>query len=75
MYPRSLLESFIVIGFPADAVSSLSSSALRPTRAMPFRTPIVAGTAPFSRTISSRLAASATLSGYGNPNNVVRWEV
>lgn len=70
IYPKSLLEIFLVSGFPADAVSSSSSSALKPTRAMPLSTPIVAGIAPFWRTRDSRLVANAALSGYGNPEKL-----
>ena len=67
MKARSLLEIFLVSGLPADAVSSMSSSALNPTRATPFRTPTVAGMAPFIRTTDSRCDAKATFSGYGKP--------
>ncbi len=67
IYPRSLLESFFVSGLPADAASSMSSSRSKPTRAIPLRTPIVAGTPPFSRTIDSSRKARAAFSGYGKP--------
>ena len=69
MNGRSLLEIFFVLGLPADAVSSINSSASSPTRATPFRTPIVAGTPPFTRTTDSRRDAKDTFSGYGKPGN------
>ncbi len=72
MYPRSLLESFIVSDLPADIASSVSSFGLKPTRAIPFRTPIVAGKAPFLRTTDSRCKARAAFSGYGKPIHDVR---
>ena len=67
MKGRSLLDIFFVSGLPADAVSSVISSASSPIRATPLRTPIVAGTPPLARTTDSRWVAKATFSGYGKP--------
>lgn len=39
---------------------------------MPFRTPIVAGMPPLTRTTDSRWEARATFSGYGKPGTVSR---
>ena len=69
MKGRSLLDNFFVSGLPADAVSSINSSASSPTRATPFRTPTVAGTPPFTRTTDSRWDAEDTFSGYGKPGH------
>lgn len=63
IYGRSLRETFRVSGLPADAVSSMSSSAEKPTRAMPLSTPTVAGMPPLRRTTDSRCKASAAFSG------------
>ena len=75
MKARSLLEIFFVSDLPADAVSSISSSAASPTRATPFRTPTVAGIPPLTRTMDSRCAANATFSGYGKPTQRIRSHV
>lgn len=75
IYPRSLRDTFLVSGLPAEAVSSMSSSALRPTRATPLRTPIVAGIPPFTRISDSRWEAKAMFSGYGKPAlGVKQWQ-
>jgi hypothetical protein len=63
IYGISLLETFIVSGFPAFEVRATSSSVDRPTRAIPSTIPIVAGIPPFLRTIDSSSRARATLSG------------
>ena len=71
------------MGSPADDAMRIISSGVRPTRATPSIMPIVAGTPisyvnnsremhgailpPFTRTIDSSSDASATLAGYGNP--------
>lgn len=54
-------------GFPAEAVSSVNSTAENPMRATPSRTPMVAGTPPWNLTTDSRCVAKAVLSGYGKP--------
>lgn len=72
MKGRSLLEIFIRLGLPADAVSSINCCASSPTRAMPLRTPIVAGVPPLRRTTDSKWDAKVTFSGYGKPAQLFR---
>lgn len=75
MYPISLRETFLVSGLPAEDASSMISSGLRPTRATPFKTPMVAGTPPFKRTTDSRWEAKVVFSGYGKPDRDVRQQL
>lgn len=53
----------------------MSSSGLKPIRATPLRTPMVAGTPPFNRTTVSRSVARETFSGYGNPGLIMIQQV
>lgn len=53
-------------------MSSSRPSDVKPTQAVPLRTPIVAGIAPFWRTKFSKFFANAVFCGYGNPDVEVR---
>lgn len=68
IYPKSLRETFSADLCSAVEASSIISSALIPTLAMPPRTPTVAGTPPLTRTTDSSSDARAIFSGYGNPS-------
>lgn len=60
---KTYLEIFRVSGLPAAAVSSINSSAEKPTRAMPLSIPMEAGTPPLTRTTDSKCEAKAVFSG------------
>lgn len=67
MYGRSLRETFRAVCFGAVDPNSVSSSAVKPTRATPLKIPIVAGIPPFSRTTDSSSNGNTMQSACGYP--------